>query len=152
MRGFELGIEFRGLLQLDDGFGHSSRLGVERAELIMRDGLGGRQADHLLKLSNGRGGIARFAEVDAQIKPGVGELGISPLDIFEAGDGVLSLAGTQQRQGVVQALAIGVRGEVESLFELGNGFGRSGGVFIEGRWPLILCASSRADSSPADSS
>jgi hypothetical protein len=59
------------------------------------------------------------------------QLGVAPLHVLELGDALLSPAGMEQRQPVIQFFPHGIRRQIESLFEFHHRFSLGGGVFVK---------------------
>ena len=78
---------------------------IEAAELVMRHRLGGHELHHLLELLDGFLGLVLFLIKDAEIEPGVRQLGIFLLHFQQFGHARFVLALAEQCQPVVQSVA-----------------------------------------------
>ena len=125
-------IEVARLFKLPNGGIHLLLGFVQRAELIVRCRLVRRQAQHLLKLRLRLVEIPHPLVSDAQVEPGVRQLGVLLLHLLQLRHAILHVAGAQQRQTVVQTLASRIRRQGQRLPELFHGLLRHGGVLIEG--------------------
>jgi len=132
VRGGELGIQLSGALELGASVVRAVLEPIQRAELIVDDGLVGGERQEMLELLDGVGGVAGALVPDPEIEPGVGEFGIAALDLFQFGGAFIGLAGAQEGESVVEPVAGGIGREREGGFELGDGFVLRGGVLIEG--------------------
>src|SRR4051794_2876314 len=89
------------------------------------------QGRETLQLGDGLLRLARFFVHDPEIEPGMRQLRILLLDSNKFRRSLGSLAGTKQREPVVETLSRGVRGNGQSLAKLSDRLFLSRRVFIE---------------------
>ena len=98
----QLRIELRRQLELRHRRVGAALQLVQGPELIVPDGLIGHKLDHAFELRHRRVRVARLLVINAQVEPGMRQLGVAPLHVFELGHAFPDLAGMEQRQPVIQ--------------------------------------------------
>src|SRR5579883_1003693 len=131
MRGGEERIELGGALEFCLGLGALVIGAVERAQLVVADGLTGHELHEFEELRQRLLGLVLLLVIDAEVEPRVRQLGVAVLDLLQKRHGFGGASAAQQGEGVVQLLRDGIRRHVEGLLELGDRFVMRGRVFVE---------------------